>query len=126
MMGSWFVNLGRAAFVVIGAGALLMAIGNLASGNSITDPVFPLGIGLGIVAIAAGLLTTAPAAWQALIVWLGIAAMVAAVAVFAGIILLDPDVGSDVYAPVLVPSVVVLAAAAGVALGRMRAGSLGA
>jgi hypothetical protein len=126
MEGSWFVVLGRAVFLLIGAGALVMAVGGLTGGESITDPVFPAGLALGVLAIAAAALATAETGWQAVLVWLGIAAVVGGVAVFAGIILLDPDVGTNVYGPVLVPSVLILAAAAGVALGRMRAGPLGA
>jgi len=125
MRDSWFVTLGRAVFFIIGAGALVMAVGGLTGGESITDPVFPAGIALGILALAAAALTSADGSWQAVLVWLGVAAVVGGVAVFAGIILLDPDVGADVYGPVLVPSVLILAAAAGVALGRMRAGALG-
>ena len=125
MRDTWFVTLGRAVFFIIGAGALVMALGGLTGGESITDPVFPAGIALGILALAAAALTSADGSWQAVLVWLGVAAVVGGVAVFAGIILLDPDVGADVYGPVLVPSVLILAAAAGVALGRMRAGALG-
>jgi hypothetical protein len=126
MQGAWFVALGRGVFLLIGAGALVMATAGLVGGESITDPVFPAGLALGILALAAAALTSAAAGWQAVLVWLGIAAVVGGVAAYAAIILLDPDVGTDVYAPVLVPSVLILAAAAGVALGRMRAGALGA
>jgi hypothetical protein len=126
MRDSWFVILGRGVFFIVGAGALVMALGGVTGGESITDPVFPAGLALGILAIAAAALTSADAGWQAVLVWLGIAAVVGGVAVFAGIILLDPDIGTNVYGPVLVPSVLILAAAADVALGRMRAGALGA
>jgi len=125
MSGSWFVRLGRAVFLVLGAGALVMSIGGLTGGASITDPVFPAGLALGVLAIAAGAWTLSAASWQAALVWLGVAAVVGGVAYFAGFVLLDPDIGSNVYAPVLVPSVLILAAASGVALGRMRAGALG-
>jgi hypothetical protein len=125
MSGSWFVTLGRAVFLVLGAGALVISIGGLTGGGSITDPVFPAGLALGVLAIAGGAWTLADASWQAAIVWLGVAVVVGGVVVFAGMVFLDPDIGSNVYAPVLVPSVLILAAAAGVALGRMRAGALG-
>jgi hypothetical protein len=126
MQGAWFVALGRGVFLLIGAGALVMATAGLIGGESITDPVFPAGLALGILALTAAALTSAAASWQAVLVWLGIAAVVGGVAAFAGIILLDPDVGTDVYAPVLVPSALILAGAAGVAVGRTRAGPLGA
>ena len=42
-MASTGLSLARAVMTLIGAGALLLAVGGLTSGESVTDPVFPAG-----------------------------------------------------------------------------------
>ncbi|HEX2766616.1 MAG TPA: hypothetical protein VHR55_08290 [Candidatus Limnocylindria bacterium] len=123
-MSTW-ISLSRAALIVIGGGALVMAVGGLTSGSSITDPVFPAGLALGVLALGAGAFTESPVAWRAAVTWLGVAATIAAVARFGILVFGDPDIGPDVYPYFLVPAAVVLVAVAGVVAGRIRAGVFG-
>jgi hypothetical protein len=121
-----FVGIGRAMFFVIGAGALIMSGTGLAGGASITDPVFPAGLALGILTVTAAAYTLAAARWQAVLVWLGVAAVLIGIGRFALLVFGDPDIGPDVYPYFLVPAAVLLFACGGVELGRVRAGALGA
>ena len=124
-MGSTLVTLARAIIAVIGAVAFLLAAGNLLTGGgSISDPVMPGGIALGLVAIGAALWITAPGRFQAVVVWLGVLGIVATAALFwanAG------DMQTrDLLVYIGIPTAIVLAAAAVVAVARARSGPLGA
>jgi hypothetical protein len=82
-MSTW-ITVSRAVVGVIGAGALLMAGGNLLTGGgSITDPVMPGGVLLGLVAIGAAAWTTAPSTFRAAVVWLGVLGIGATLAILA-------------------------------------------
>lgn len=122
---SWF-SLSRAVYALAGAGALLMALGGLTSGASLSDPVFPAGIALGVVALGAAAWADAPERWRATVTWLGVLGVLVAVGVFAWFVFGDPDIGADVYPYFLVPAAIALAATAGLARGRLAAGALGA
>ena len=123
-MGFW-IRVSRAIVMVIGAGALLIAGGNLLTGGgSISDPVMPGGVLLGVVAIGAAAWTEEPSALRAAVVWLGVIGIAATLAI------LWINVGDmqtrDLLVYVGIPTLVVVAAALGVAVGRARAGALGA
>ena len=66
------LNLARAVVGVIGAGALVMAISGLTSGNSLTDPVFPAGLALGALAVGATAWVVTPGLLPAIVTWLGL------------------------------------------------------
>ncbi|HET7645541.1 MAG TPA: hypothetical protein VFM03_03585 [Candidatus Limnocylindria bacterium] len=121
---SWF-SLSRAVFALVGAGALLMSLGGLTSGASLSDPVFPAGIALGAFGLGAAAWADAPERWRAAVTWVGVAAVLVGLGVFAWFVFGDPDIGADVYPYFLVPAAVLLAATVGVARGRVRAGALG-
>jgi hypothetical protein len=123
-MSTW-ITVSRAVVGVIGGGALLMAGGNLLTGGgSITDPVMPGGVVLGLVAIGAAAWTTAPSIFRAAVVWLGVLGIGATLAI------LWVSVGDmqtrDLLIYVGIPTVLVLLATLGIAVGRARAGALGA
>ena len=81
---STLVTISRAIVMIVGAAAMLLAGGNLLTGGApITDPVIPFGLLLGLFALGAALWTTAPERWRAVIVWLGLLAILAAIGVFA-------------------------------------------
>lgn len=122
-MASTGLSLARAVMTLIGAGALLMAVGGLTSGESLTDPVFPGGLALGALSLAAAAWVDAGGAPRALLVWAGLAAAIVAIAVFASIALRTPS--ADVLLLFAVPSTVVLAAVGRIAVARIRAGALG-
>lgn len=122
-MSTW-IRLSRAIVAVIGAGALLMAGGNLLTGGgSITDPVMPGGVILGLVAIGAAVWTEEPSALRAAVVWLGV------IGIAATLLIVWANVGDmqtrDLLVYVGIPTLVVVVAALGVAVGRARAGALG-
>ncbi len=119
------ITIGRAIFFIVGGGALIMSISGLASGSSITDPVFPAGLALGVLTLGAAAFTLAAPRWQALIVWLGVAAVLIGIGRFAVLVFGDPAIGPDVYPLFLVPAAVLLLAAAGVIVGRVGAGPFG-
>lgn len=125
MKASRWLDLSRAVFAVVGAAALLITIGGLSSGESLADPVFPIGLGLGALSLAAAVLVGAPARWQAVVTWLGIGAVLIGVSVFGWIVFTDPDLHADAYALFLVPAVILVAASAVLAAGRRTAGALG-
>jgi hypothetical protein len=115
--------LARAFFVLVGGGILLTAAVNLASGNSLTDPVFPLGIALGALMVAAGAWTTRAGTLPTVVVWLATLAVATSI-VYVGVIVFDETAhGPDVWALYLVPSVLAGAAALRIAFARYRAGS---
>ena len=122
-MASTGLSLARAVMALIGAGALLMAVGGLTSGESLTDPVFPGGLALGALSLAAAAWVDAGGAPRALLVWAGLVAAIVAIAVFASFALRTPS--ADVLLLFAVPSIVVLAAVGRIAVGRIRAGALG-
>lgn len=123
-MGAW-IRASRAVVMVIGVVALLLAGGNLATGGgSLTDPVMPGGVLLGLLAIGAAAWTTDRNALRAVVVWLGV------IGIVAGVVMLWANTGDmatrDLYVYIGIPAAIVLVAAAGVAVGRVRAGALGA
>jgi len=118
-------TLARAIVAVLGAASLLLAAGNLVTGGgSISDPVMPGGIVLGLVALGAAFWTTAPGRFQAVVVWLGVLGIVVSAALFwvnAG------DMQTrDLIVYIGIPTATVLAATALVAVARARSGALGA
>ena len=118
------ITISRSIVAVVGVAALLLAGGNLATGGaSITDPVMPLGLLLGLLAVGAAAWTTAPERWRALIVWLGVVAIVVAFAGFA--ISLGDAAIRDVLIYFGIPAGIVLIATLAIAAARWRAGPLG-
>jgi hypothetical protein len=124
MKRAWFAA-SRALFALVGAGACLMVVGGLTGGASLSDPVFPAGLLLGLTALGAAVVAGGSAHWQAIVTWLGVLAVVTGVVIFGWRIFSDPNLGWDVYPYFLVPAAIVLAGAVGIALGRPRAGTLG-
>jgi hypothetical protein len=123
-MGTW-IRISQAIVTVVGIGALLLSVGNLLTGGgSITDPVMPGGIVLGLLAIGAGVWTADSGTLRAVIVWLGIIAILGAAAI-AWVNVGDIRSG-DLLIYVGIPTLVTLIAVAGVVTGRVRAGPLGA
>jgi len=123
-MSIWFL-LSRAIFAIIGAGALLLAIGGLIGGASLTDPVFPAGLALGVTALGAAIWADGAAQWKVAIVWLGIAAVLVGVARFGWSSFVESPVGPDAYAIILVPAAIIVLAAIGMARGRISASATG-
>jgi hypothetical protein len=122
-METW-IRLSRSIVMVIGVGSLLLAGGNLVTGGgSISDPVMPGGVALGLGATGAGMWTTDGGRFRALVVWLGLIGILVALAV-AWISTGDMQT-RDLLLYVGVPSLAVLAAVGGVAVGRMHAGAFG-
>ena len=122
-MGLW-IRASRAIVLVIGVIALLLAGGNLLTGGgSVADPVMPGGVLLGLLALGAAVWTTDTNALRAAVVWLGVIGIVGAVAI------LWANTGEmatrDLFVYIGIPAAIVLLAAAGVAVGRVRAGALG-
>lgn len=123
MMGIW-IRLSRSLVMVIGLGAVLIAGGNLVTGGgSITDPVMPGGVVFGLLVLGAGAWTTDARRLRAAVVWLGVIGIVGALA-FAWVNTGEMQT-RDLLVYVGIPSVVMLLAAIGVAVGRVRAGALG-
>ena len=121
---SVMVNVARAILAVVGGIALLLAVGNLATGGgSITDPVFPFGVAFGALVSAAAAWTTAPRRWQAVVVWLGVLAILIAFVAF--LVSIGDAALRDVLIYFGIPAAIVLAATAVVAVARVRAGALG-
>ena len=124
MLAFW-VRISRSIVMVVGLGALLLAGGNLTTGGaSITDPVMPGGVILALLALGAGLWTFEPSGLRAAVVWLGVAGIVGALGIIwvrAGG--MHP---SDRLIYVGIPTAILLLAAIGVAVGRVRAGAFGA
>ena len=119
-MSVWFA-LSRAVFAVIGAGALLLTIGGLIGGASLTDPVFPGGLVLGVTALGAAIWADGAARWKIAIAWLGIAAVLIGVARFGWSSFVESPVGPDAYAIILVPAALIVLSAIGMIRGRMAA-----
>jgi hypothetical protein len=123
MLGLW-IRISRSIVMVVGLGALLVAGGNLTTGGaSITDPVMPGGVILGLFALGAGAWTMDPGSLRAAVVWLGVLGIVGAL----GIVWVSAsDMQTrDLLIYVGIPTAIVLMAAIGVAVGRVRAGALG-
>jgi hypothetical protein len=116
------LNLSRALFVTVGGAILLMATLNLASGNSLTDPVFPLGLALGGLMIAAGIWTTSAGALPTVAVWLGALAVAITIVYFGEMVVSGGPHGADVWTLYLVPSGVMALAAIRIAIARASAG----
>ena len=85
--------------------------------------MFPLGLLFGLVALGAAVWTTAPQRWRAVVVWLGILAIVAAFFVF--LTSFGDAAIRDVIVYFGIPATIVLLATIGVAIARVRAGALG-
>ena len=122
-MASNGLSLARAVMTLIGAGALLLAVGGLTAGEALTDPVFPAGIALGALALSAAAWVEAPGAPRAVLVWAGLLAVIVAIGVLASFVLRTPS--ADVLLLFAVPTIVVLAAAGRIAVARIRAGAFG-
>jgi hypothetical protein len=121
---STLIMISRAFIAAVGAMALLLAGGNLATGGaSITDPVMPFGLLFGLLTIGAAVWTTASQPWRAAIVWLGILAIVAAFVMF--VVSFGDAAIRDVLIYFGIPATIVLVATAFVAVARWRAGALG-
>jgi hypothetical protein len=121
---SILVMISRAIVGMVGLAAVLLAGGNLLTGGaSITDPVMPFGLLLGMLALGAALWTTAPERWRAIIVWLGLLAILVAFGVF--VVNLGQAAIRDVLIYFGVPAGIVLVAALTLAVTRSRAGPLG-
>lgn len=101
-------TLARAVFAFVGIGAMATAISNVTSGQSLSDPVMPGGIVLGAFMLGAAV-WVGERGFRAIVVWLGIAALVVALAIIAWIALQTPR--ADVIALVAIPSLLLLAAA---------------
>ena len=122
-MLTW-IRLSRGVLGIIGLGALLIAGGSLLSGGgSLSDPVMPGGVALGLLAIGSAAWTFAPDAPRAVVVWIGL------LAVAAAIVIVWINTGAmqtrDLLVYVGIPTAVVIFAIAGVAAGRLRSGALG-
>ncbi len=113
------LTLSRAVFVTIGGGILLMALSGLASGNSLTDPVFPLGLALGTVMVGAGIWATSAGALPTLIVWLAVLGVAATIVVGGVLVATGGPHGADVWVLYLVPSALMALVAARIAIGRL-------
>ena len=119
-----WIRLSRAIVMVIGAGSLLLAGGNLLTGGaSIADPVMPGGLILGLLAIGAAAWTMDTSTMRAAVVWLGVAGIACALAI--GWVNTGDMQTRDLLVYVGVPTAIILLAALGVAVGRARAGALG-
>ena len=119
-MSVWFA-LSRAVFAVIGAGALLLTIGGLIGGASLTDPVFPGGLVLGVTALGAAIWAGGGAGWQVAITWLGVAALLIGIGIFGWFSFVATPVGPDANAIILVPAALIVLSAIGMIRGRMAA-----
>jgi hypothetical protein len=122
-MASNTLTLSRALLGLIGAGALVMAISGLTSGESLTDPVFPGGLALGVLSLGAVAWVEAPGVARAAVTWLGLAAVVATIAIFGFMAAGTPS--PDVIALFAIPSVIVLAVVGRMVAARMAAGPTG-
>lgn len=113
----------RGIIGLVGIGALFMTVSNVTSGQSMSDPIIPAGLALGLLAAAAAAWLDAPAPWQAAVVWLGLVAVGAAVVMLMVMALRTPS--ADVIALAGIPSAILVAAAVRVAMARVEAGPLG-
>ena len=104
---------------------MLMTIGGLIGGASLTDPVFPGGLVLGVTALGAAIWADGAAGWQVAITWLGIAAVLIGVGIFGWFSFVATPVGPDAYALILVPAAIIVLSAIGMARGRMTAAATG-
>ena len=98
-----------------------MSIGGLIGGASLTDPVFPAGLALGVTALGAAIWAGGAARWQVAITWLGIAAVLIGVGTFAWFSFVVTPVGPDAYAIILVPAGIIVLSAIGMIRGSMAA-----
>lgn len=122
-MSAW-TRVSRSIVMVIGILALLTAGGNLVTGGgSISDPVMPGGVVLGLLLIGAAAWTEAPGAPRAAVVWLGVLGISVALAI-AWVNLGDMQT-RDLLLYVGIPTAIMALAVVGVAVARVRAGALG-
>ena len=117
------LSLARGLYALVGGGALIMAITTLMSGASITDPVFPAGIALGLLLLAAAAWADAPGQVQSVAVWLGLVAVVVGLVILAPMVLRTPS--PDVLALGGIPAALMIAAGGRIAAARIGAGALG-
>ncbi|MBA3739956.1 MAG: hypothetical protein H0W98_02270 [Chloroflexi bacterium] len=115
-------TLARALFAVIGIGAVLLAAGNLASGQSPTDLALSGGLVLGALMLGAAAWVEAPDRIRAIVVWFGIGGAIAAVAIFVYFAL---PLSSNVIALIAIPSLLIMAAGARLAFARVATGAFG-
>lgn len=116
-MSQGTLNLARALVGVIGAGALVMAISGLTSGNSLTDPVFPAGLVLGVLAVGATAWVVTPGLLPAIVTWLGLLGLGVMVVVFGTMAFHTPS--PDVLALFAIPAALVVLAMVRMALARL-------
>ena len=118
------LKLSRVIVGLVGAVSLLASVGNLTTGGApITDPVIPGGAMLGLLLIGASAWTDAPGPARAAVVWLGVIGLLAAV-VIAWINTGEMQT-RDLLVYIGIPTLVMVLAAVGGAIGRLRAGALG-
>lgn len=117
------LGLARGVFTIIGAGALLMSIGGLTSGESLSDPVFPAGLALGALSLGAAAWVESPGLARAVVTWLGLLAALVGVVVFGSMVVRTPAL--DTFALFAVPALIVVLAAFRLAAARVRAGAMG-
>jgi hypothetical protein len=111
------LNLARALVGVIGAGALIMAVSGLSSGNSLTDPVFPAGLALGVLAVGATAWVVTPGLLPAIVTWLGLLGLGVMVVAFGTMAFQTPS--PDVLALFAIPAALVVLAMVRMALARL-------
>ena len=120
---SRFLGTARGIVGLVGIGAIAMAASNLTSGQTLADPIFPAGIAMGLLAIAAARWCDAPQPLAAVATWLGILALGVAIAIFWRFLLRTPSL--DAIALAGVPTLILVAAGVTLAVARLRAGALG-
>lgn len=98
-----------------------MAIGGSTGGASLTDPVFPAGLVLGVAAMGAAIWAEGAALRQEVIAWLGIAAVLIGVGIPGWFVFAASDIGAEVYPLFLVPAAIIVLAALGMVRGRIAA-----
>ena len=116
-MSQGTLNLARALVGIIGAGALIMAISGLSSGNSLTDPVFPAGLALGVLAVGATAWVVTPGLLPAIVTWLGLLGLGVMVVAFWTMAFQTPS--PDVLALFAIPAALVVLAMVRMALARL-------
>lgn len=116
------LRLARATVGVVGAGALLMAIGTLSGGASLADPVFPAGLVMGALAVGAAAWVETPGTLPAMVTWLGLLGLLVGLAVFGSMVVRTPS--PDVVALFAVPAAIILAAVIRLAVARRSIGGV--
>jgi hypothetical protein len=120
-----WITISRVLVGVVGIAAVLATVGNLVTGGgALTDPSMLGGVVVGLSALGAAAWTTSPVLPRAVVVWLGVLAIIIAlVAVWATVGTVQTQ---DLLVYVGIPTGIALLATLGIAVGRWRAGALGA